>query len=151
MSTGVSAAQPRRAVAEFEQPLLRADVGDLQRHPARRALLGKPQPAGDPQQPADRFAQVDGGAIDEFQHDGGLAAADAREQRLVVGEQQHGGSVGAHVVHEWRHRCRSGADQRGLTPAQRQAAGAFGVGGRGRTAQPRASHRNPLYLGKPKL
>ena len=38
-----------------------------------------------------------------------------------------------------------------LTPAQRQAAGAFGVGGCGRTAQPRASHGNPLYLGQAKL
>ncbi len=38
-----------------------------------------------------------------------------------------------------------------LTPAQRQAAGAFGVGGGGRAVQPRASHGNLLHLGEPKL
>ncbi len=134
----------RGSVTEVEQPLVRADVRDLQRHPARRPLLGHPQPPGDPEQPADGFTQVHRRPVGELQHHGGLPAADAVEQRVVVGEQQHRRSVGAHVVHQRRHRRGAGADERGVASAHRQAAGAFGVGGCGRTPEPRASHGYPL-------
>ena len=107
-----------------------------------------PQPAGDPQQPAHGLAQIDRGPVGELEHHGRLAAADALEQRLAVVDQQDCRPVGWHVVHERRDRRRSGADQCGVAPAQRQAAGALGVGGCGRTPKPRASHGNPLYLGE---
>jgi hypothetical protein len=101
------------AVPEPQQGRVGVGVGHLYRDPAGRGRLGQPYPSGDPQQRADRFPQLHGGAVGDLQHGGQLAAVAAQqlEDRIVVVQQQRGRPVGADLVHQRGRRRGSGADQ----------------------------------------
>ena len=141
-------ADERRAVVQREQAVVRVDVGHLHRHPPRGVPLGKPQQpvihssprTGRGDETGAQFAnrtgptafpglvppvaQVDRRAVGELQHHGRAPRAHALEQRLVVGQQQDGRPVGAHVVHQRRHRRRAArADQGRRAAARRRGCG----------------------------